>query len=256
MESIRQFRNAVGYIRVSTEGQAQDDKFGKDAQRDSILRYANDNGYNIVKWYEDEISGVKDNRPELDKILYGDEVDNPPYEAVIVAKSDRMARDIKLYFYYLYTLEKKNITLLSVSEQFDEDNGLSGIYRSIMLFVAEQERRNIATRTSGGRKIKAKAGGYSGGRPPYGYSVSNGQLIINETEKPIVVQVFEGLDEGKTLWAIADGLTDAGFVTRKGVPFRESNIRAIRDNRPLYEGMYKYGDMNWVKGVHEPILSK
>lgn len=252
------FKNAVGYIRVSTEGQVGDDKFGIDSQKQSILLYANENGYNIVEWFIDKaVSGVKDNRPELDKILYGTDVTNPPYEAVIVAKSDRMARDIKLYFYYLYTLEKKNIKLLSVCEQFDDDNGLSGIYRSIMLFVAEQERRNIAMRTSGGRRIKAKAGGYSGGRSPYGYKVENSQLVINEDEVPIVKAVFEGLDAGRTLWDIADGLTTAGYTTRKGTPFRESNVRSIRDNRPFYEGMYKYGkDMNWVKGVHEPILKK
>lgn len=252
------FKNAVGYIRVSTEGQVGDDKFGIDSQKQSILLYANENGYNIVEWFIDKaVSGVKDNRPELDKILYGTDVTNPPYEAVIVAKSDRMARDIKLYFYYLYTLEKKNIKLLSVCEQFDDDNGLSGIYRSIMLFVAEQERRNIAMRTSGGRRIKAKAGGYSGGRSPYGYKVENSQLVINEDEVPIVKAVFEGLDAGRTLWDIADGLTAAGYTTRKGTPFRESNVRSIRDNRPFYEGMYKYGkDMNWVKGVHEPILKK
>jgi site-specific DNA recombinase len=251
-----EFKNAVGYVRVSTEGQVGDDKFGIDSQKQSILLYANDHGYNIVRWYIDEgVSGVKENRPELDKILYEDDVTNPPYEAVIVAKSDRMARDIKLYFYYLFVLEKKNIKLLSVSEQFDEDNGLSGIYRSIMLFVAEQERKNIATRTSGGRRIKARAGGYSGGRCPYGYRVENKQLVINEAEVPIVKAVFQGLSEGKTLWEIADSLTAAGFLTRKGVPFRESNIRSIRDNRPFYEGMYKYGkDMDWVKGVHEPIL--
>lgn len=252
------FKNAVGYIRVSTEGQVGDDKFGIDSQKQSILLYANENGYNIVEWFIDKaVSGVKDNRPELDKILYGTDVTNPPYEAVIVAKSDRMARDIKLYFYYLYTLEKKNIKLLSVCEQFDDDNGLSGIYRSIMLFVAEQERRNIAMRTSSGRRIKAKVGGYSGGRSPYGYKVENSQLVINEDEVPIVKAVFEGLDAGRTLWDIADGLTAAGYTTRKGTPFRESNVRSIRDNRPFYEGMYKYGkDMNWVKGVHEPILKK
>ena len=239
------FKNAVGYIRVSTEGQVGDDKFGIDSQKQSILLYANENGYNIVEWFIDKaVSGVKDNRPELDKILYGTDVTNPPYEAVIVAKSDRMARDIKLYFYYLYTLEKKNIKLLSVCEQFDDDNGLSGIYRSIMLFVAEQERRNIAMRTSSGRS-------------PYGYKVENSQLVINEDEVPIVKAVFEGLDAGRTLWDIADGLTAAGYTTRKGTPFRESNVRSIRDNRPFYEGMYKYGkDMNWVKGVHEPILKK
>ena len=36
-----------------------------------------------------------------------------------------------------------------------------------------------------------------------------------------------------------------------------SGVKSIVNNRPLYEGMYKYGkDMNWVQGVHEPILKK
>ena len=112
-------------------------------------------------------------------------------------------------------------------------------------------------RTSSGRRVKAKAGGYSGGRSPYGYKVENGQLVLNESEVPIVKMVFEGLDAGRTLWDIADSLTAAGLTTRKGTAFRESNVRSIRDNRPFYEGMYKYGkDMNWVKGVHTPILTK
>jgi DNA invertase Pin-like site-specific DNA recombinase len=251
------FKNAVGYIRVSTKEQAGEDKFGIEAQKQSILLYANDNGYQIVKWFSDEgVSGVKEERPAFDDILFG-EVTNPPFEAVIVAKSDRVARDTKLYFYYLYLLEKKNIKLISVSEKFDSDDGLANIYRSLMLFVAEQERRNIASRTSKGRRVKAHAGGYSGGRSPYGYRVQNGNLVLNDEEVPIVKMVFKGLDANKTLWAIAEELNAAGYKTRKGIPFRESNIRSIRDNRPFYEGMYKYGkDMNYVPGVHEPILRK
>ena len=250
------YKNAVGYIRVSTDGQVGEDKYGIDSQKQSILLYANKNGYNVVKWFiEEGVSGAEDKRPQLDKILYSDDVSNPPFEVVIVSKSDRIARDIKLYFYYLYTLEKKNIKLLSVSEKFDDDNGLGGVYRSLILFVAEQERKNIAIRTSSGRRTKARAGGYSGGRSPYGYKVEKGQLVINESEVPIVKAVFEGLEQGKTLWQIADGLTESGFTTRKGTPFRESHIRSIRDNRPFYEGLYKYGkDMNWVKGIHTPIL--
>jgi len=252
---MTKFRHAVGYIRVSTSGQVGEDRFGLEAQKQSILVYANDNGYHIVKWFMDGgVSGVQEERPALDEILFG-EVTNPPFEAVIVAKSDRVARDTKLYFYYLYLLEKRNIKLLSVAEKFDSDDGLANIYRSLMLFVAEQERKNIATRTSKGRRIKAQAGGYSGGRCPYGYKVQNGNLIRDEAEVPIIELVFKRLGAGVTLWEVADELTERGYRTRKGGPFRESNIRSIRDNRQFYEGMYKYGEgMPYVKGAHEPIL--
>ena len=38
------FKNAIGYIRVSTERQADDDKYGIEVQKQAILLYANDNG--------------------------------------------------------------------------------------------------------------------------------------------------------------------------------------------------------------------
>lgn len=252
---MREFKNAIGYVRVSTEEQGAEDKFGIDAQKQSILLYANERGYNIVEWIVDKVSGTKDNRPGLDRILSGEEITNPPYEAVIVFKNDRLARDTKLYFYYLYTLEKRNIKLLSVREEYAEGGDMANIYRALLLFVAEQERKNIALRTSKGRSIKAQCGGYSGGRVPYGYSVSNGVLVINPEEEPIVRRIFEESDKGTSMLAMTEILDKEGYLTRKGRRFQVSTIKSILSNRPLYEGMYKYGkEMNWVKGVHEPIL--
>lgn len=254
---MQTFKNAIGYVRVSTEQQAKDEKFGIDVQKQAILLYANNNGYNIVDWKIDEVSGAKDDRPALNEILYGDNVTNPPFEAVIVFKNDRLARDTKLYFYYLYTLEKKNITLLSTREEFQEGSEFANIYRALLQFVAEQERKNIAIRTSKGRSIKAQCGGYSGGRCPYGYRVDNGRLIINDEERPIVEYVFKEHAKGTPMLTIADNLTEQGYRTRKGTKFQAKSISSILSNRLLYEGMYKYGkEMNWVKGVHEPILSK
>ena len=57
---------------------------------------------------------------DRNKILYDEDISNPPFEAVIAFKSDRVARDTKLYFYYLYVLEKRNIKLLSTQEVFPE----------------------------------------------------------------------------------------------------------------------------------------
>lgn len=258
MEIVKK-KNAVGYIRVSTERQAGEDKYGVDAQRKEILDYADKNGYVIIAWFQDSISGVKEDRPEFNKILYGDDVTNPPFEAVIVFKNDRVARDTKLYFYYLYTLEKKNIRLISVHEKFDEDNDLANVYRSLMLFVAEQERKNIALRTGNGRTIKAAAGGYSGGRVPFGYSVSDGRLIINENEAAVVRLIFSM--KGKPYMRIADWLNENDYHTRSGGQFYASSIKGILENEPTYRGMYRYGrgkgrkDAPWVKGIHEPILT-
>jgi len=254
-DGMRNLKNAIGYIRVSTEAQAQDDRFGIEVQRREILAYADEHGYAIVDWKIDDMSGAKDDRPALNEILYGDNTTNPPFEAVIVFKNDRLARDTKLYFYYLYTLEKKNIKLLSTREEFAEGGDFANIYRALLQFVAEQERKNIAIRTGRGRSIKASCGGYSGGRCAYGYRVENGRLVINEDERPIVEFVFSELKKGTNKLAITEKLNEMGYRTRIGTRFRDSTIHSIANNEMLYRGYYRYGEMkNWVRGVHEPIL--
>lgn len=248
--------NVVAYCRVSTDAQAGEDAFGIDAQKKIVMEYCATHGMQISEWYIDEgESGVKESRPALDSLLFG-EIKNPPVKAVIVPKSDRVARDIKLYFYYMMLLEKKGIHLISATEEVvNDDTGLGNVYKALMLFVAEQERNNITKRTSGGRAVKAARGGYSGGRPPYGYKTMNGNLVIVEEEAEVVRRVFKMKDSGATYVEICDALNADGKTTKSGTKFLPSTLQIILGNRPLYEGMYKYGKgSEWRQGQHEPIL--
>lgn len=249
-------KKAIGYLRVSTKGQAETDEYGFDIQRNAIEEYAQENGYEIVEWKSDVGSGASDDREAFNELLYG-EVYNPPVEAVIVFKSDRVARDIKLYFYYLYVLERKKIKLISTVEEFEEQGDFANVYRAILQFVAEQERRNIALRTGRGRLLKAVCGGYAGGRAPYGYKAVDGRLTIVPEEVELVKLVFELKAQGMPNLVIADELHDRGYRTRKGTRIRDTLVRGIVEKRKLYEGYYKYGKgAEWVEGVHEPIFKQ
>ena len=45
-------------------------------------------------------------------------------------------------------------------------------------------------------------------------------------------------------------------MSRSGAKFSISTLQSIIDNKPLYQGMYRYGkDSEWVRGEHEAILS-
>lgn len=246
--------NVIAYIRVSTDGQVGEDKFGLDVQKQTIQDYCDKNGHIILKWFTDEgESGAKE-RPGFDEIVYG-EVSNPPYEAVIVAKSDRVARDINVYYYYKMLLTKKNVSLISIAEDFGQFGVFANMLEAFTLCVAEMERDNINKRTSGGRKVKAARGGYSGGRPPYGYTPQNGKLVIVPDEAEIVRFVIQSKDNGMTYQMICDALNKAGKTNRSGTKFSISTLQVIIDNKPLYQGMYRYGkDSEWTKGEHEPIL--
>lgn len=246
--------NVVAYVRVSTDGQLGEDKFGLDAQREQIIEYCAKNDMNILKWYSDEGESGAKYRPGFDAIVYG-EVNNPPYEAVVVAKSDRVARDINIYFYYQGALLRKNIELISICEDFGQFGVFANMLKAFTLTCAEMERDNINKRTSGGRKIKAARGGYSGGRPPYGYAPQNGKLVIVPEEAEVVRFVIQSKEKGMTYQMICDSLNDAGKTNRSGTKFSISTLQVIIENKPLYQGMYRYGKGGeWVKGEHEPIL--
>lgn len=256
-------KNVIAYVRVSTDAQAMGDKFGIEAQKELITSYCDSHDMMVSKWFVDKgESGVKENRPQLDAILYG-EMKNPPIEAVVVAKSDRMARDIKLYYYFMMLLEKRGMKLISATEEVvNDDTGLGNVYKALMLFVAEQERNNITKRTSGGRAVKSASGGYSGGRTPYGYRAENRQMVIVPEEAETVREIFRMKDaEGMTYRDVTDALNRAGKLNKSGKPFIISTVQTIYENKKVYQGFYRYGkrsnkDAEWVKGQHEPILKE
>lgn len=243
----------IGYIRVSTDGQVGEDKFGLKAQMEAIEAYCAKEGHIIDRWVSDEgESGAKE-RPGFDGIIYG-EVQNPPIEAVIVARSDRVARDINVYYYYKMMLRKKDIELVSVSEDFGQMGVFASMLEAFTLCAAQMERENITKRTSAGRNLKAQSGGHAGGRTPLGYKSVDKQYVIDEEYAPVVKKIFQMHDDGATLREIADTLNAEGIRTRKGKEFNFGSIKHIVWNRKLYEGWYKYGDGPWVKGKHEAIL--
>ena len=248
-------KKCIGYVRVSTKEQSEVDKYGVEAQKQAILNYASEHECEIIAWKVDVVSGISDEKKELNEILYSTVIANPPFEAIICYKSDRISRDMKQYFYCLYVLEKKGVQLISVNEDFDGE--LANVYRAILLFCAEQERKNITLRTSGGRKIKAKAGGYAGGRCPFGYDSVDGKLVINIEEAEIVKLVFHlRFDLNKSYNEIAKTLGTQGFIGKSGGKIYASTVFAIIQNKHFYEGYIKYGDGKWIKGVHEPIIQE
>ena len=248
--------NVIGYTRVSTDGQCGEEKFGLEVQQKTIEEYCRKNDMTVVRWICDEgESGAKE-RPGFDEIVYG-EVSNPPYEAVVVARTDRVARDINVYYYYKMMLTKKNVKLISIAEDFGQFGVFANMLEAFTLCVAEMERDNITKRTSGGRIQKAQKGGYAGGRAPMGYKIVDHQMVINEEEAPAVRFIFQNKAAGNTMLGTVKALNEAGYQTRNKKPFVISTVQSIWNNEKTYRGYYKYGkDSAWVKGVHEPILTE
>ena len=150
---------------------------------------------------------------------------------------------------------RKDIELISICEDFGQFGVFADMLKAFTLTCAKIERDNITKRTSAGRNIKAKRGGYSGGRAPMGYKVVDGKLVINPDEAEVVKFIFDRKFKGETMLSTVDALNQAGFKTRNGKQFVISTVQSIWNNERTYRGEYRYGKTGeWVKGEHEPIL--
>jgi DNA invertase Pin-like site-specific DNA recombinase len=238
-------KKAYGYKRVSTNAQSKDDVFGLDAQRTAIEQYAAKNDYEIIKWYTDVDSGAKEQRPELNRLIY---TADPPgaegAEAIIVAKSDRISRDIKHYFYFQMLLGKKNVELISANanEDFAVFGAFASVIQALVMSFAQFELERINERMTGGRIAKVSSGKTNcGGRPPLGYRVKadpgnpkNGQLEIYGPEAQIVRLIYKMRAEKKTLREIS-----LEVYLRFHKDFAVSKIHYILNNK-VYHGIYNY----------------
>ena len=90
----------------------------------------------------------------------------------------------------------------------------------------------------------------NGGNIPLGYYVdkSTGILAVNETEAPIVREIFAMYDEGKKITEIMNHLNGKGIRTQNGKLFTNGGIGRILQNRK-YIGEYKYDTIVIPDGI-------
>ena len=139
----------IGYARVSTPEQQL--RMQKDALRKA----------GCEKIYTDIVSGVKADRPGLDKAL--DHLRKG--DTLVVWKLDRLGRSIQHLIQLVKTLQEQKITFKSLQENMDTATSGGKLIFHIFSALAEFERDLIKERTQAGLKA-ARARGRMGGRPP------------------------------------------------------------------------------------------
>lgn len=147
---------AVAYLRVSTSAQGRSG-LGLEAQRDSIARFAEANGYRITGEFVEIETGkgadALERRPQLASALAAAKKDRSP---ILVAKLDRLSRDVA----FVATLMAQGIPFVVSELGPDVDPFLLHIYAAL----AEKERKLISERTRSALARK-KAQGAKLGNP-------------------------------------------------------------------------------------------
>lgn len=223
---------AVGYLRVSTEGQAESG-LGLEAQQTAIETAAARLGLSLVQTFTDAgLSGglALEHRPALlaalDAISAGD--------VLLVAKRDRLGRDVLNVAMLARLVERKGARIVSAAGEGTEDDTPTGkLMRQIIDAFAEYERALIRTRTRAAMAAARKRGQRIG-RVPFGMALApdGRHLVVSLEEQGILEEIRRLRSRGYALVAIADALNARGLRNRQGRPWQRSFIGQLLDRHP------------------------
>src|SRR5215208_5990502 len=168
------------YARVSTDDQAERG-YSLPSQIEACQKFASQKGFDVTAVYRDDISGAKPITSRPDGYELQRAIDSGQVKAVIVYCVDRLSRDI------VDLLTTVRDWLRAGVEVYALDVGQVTSELDIVLVIkgwqGSDERQKIRERTMRGSIAKARAGQVvGGGSPPYGYTYSDGELFIDESQ--------------------------------------------------------------------------
>lgn len=218
---------AYGYLRVSTDGQAESG-LGLDAQRSAITAAAARHGLVLADTFTDAgLSGTLEleDRPGLfaavNALKRGD--------VLLVAKRDRLGRDVVAVAMLERLVTRKGARIISAAGEGTEGtDAASLLQRRILDAFSEYERLIIGQRTKAALKAKRDKGERAG-NIPFGYQLgADGRTLdINADEQRVIGLLRKLRTAGYTLRQIADELNAQGFTTRRGTAWRHQYVAAL-----------------------------
>lgn len=208
----------IGYVRVSTEEQAQAG-LSLQAQAEKIKAYASLYDLELIDIVHDAGASAKTlDREGLQQVLTALKAGQA--EGVIVAKLDRLTRSIvdlnKLIEEFFGEKAKKPTSLFSVADQVDTRTAGGRLVLNILMSVAQWEREAIGERTKAALSYK-KAQGMKLGRPK--------KIITDPQEIKTLNYIKKLRAEGLSLRAIANRLTAEGYKTFRGGKWQAGTVK-------------------------------
>lgn len=202
----------IAYYRVSTADQGRSG-LGLEAQQETVKRYIQKMGGELLEEYTEIESGAKNDRPQLNKAL---NLARRRGSIFIIAKLDRLSRN------HLFISQLMEAKVEFVACDIPEANSFT---IHIFSALAQQERELISTRTKQALQAK-KAQGVTLGTPRNltESAQAKGRRMGNEVKSRkaeefarLMLPVIQGYQaEDLSLRAIARKLNEAGELTASG----------------------------------------
>ncbi len=237
---------AVGYIRVSTDMQAELG-YSLENQEYEIKNYVESKHMTLVHIYQEEKGASGKNiegRPQFQQML-SDIAKNRDIDYVVVYNMSRFARNAANALTTLQKLKSYNVSLYVIKEGIDSTTKMGETMFSFASIFADLERDNIRENTTAGRYQKARNGLWNGAQAPFGYRLDSGKLVIQEDEAEVVRIIFDRyVHTPDGIHKIAVWLNEHGYKKEprgngKHVFFNPETLKNILDN-PVYAGKIAY----------------
>ncbi|MFO1010545.1 MAG: recombinase family protein [Planctomycetota bacterium] len=207
---------AIGYIRVSTDGQAQDG-ISLDAQKAKLESWAKLNDEpELIVFKDAGVSGSSmSQRPGLKDAL--DAVCKRKGTLIVYSLS-RLARSTRDTLTISERLAKAGAQLVSLSERLDTSSAAGTMIFRLLAVLAEFERDQVAERTKSAMAHMRKTGRRISRYPPFGWDFdpAGEVLVVNRAEQRVLQRIRKFRDQGMTLRQIAAALNERDVPTKQG----------------------------------------
>jgi len=147
---------AAIYARVSTLDQQPEN------QLEELRRYVAARGWTAVEFVDKGVSGAKDSRPALNKLLDG--ARRRRFDVVVCWRLDRLGRNLRHLIGLLDDLQALGVAFVSLAEGIDATTPAGRLQMHILGAIAEFERGRIVERVKAGLD-RARRQGRRLGRP-------------------------------------------------------------------------------------------
>lgn len=221
----------VGYLRVSARKQIGGG--GYERQSDRIRKFCTSANMDIERIYREQVTGTADEtkRPVWTEMM--NDILSHNINSVVVESLDRLARTIGVQELLVTYLASKNINLYSANTGENitaavREDPMKEAMIYFQAIIAKLERNQILLRLRKGREKKRKETGRCGGRPKYGETPEEKEVL-----KTIAYsrRLQRGHTKRRSFQKIADELNARNIPTRNGGRWCASTVWQIYTRR-------------------------
>ena len=225
------------YARVSSESDEQLNSLGNQiAYYEDLIRQ--NQAWTFVPGYIDEgLSGISTKKRENFNRMVED-AEEHRFDLIITKEISRFARNTLDSIQYTRQLFSYGVGVFFQNDNINTLDEDSEFRLTIMSGIAQDELRKLSSRVKFGHQQAIKSSVVLGNSRIFGYTKADGKLVIDETEAPMVRELFERYATGEySMKQLETLFWEKGYRNHNGKKIAHTTMSNLISN-PKYKGYY------------------